>query len=245
MSAAAETDPTMELFRRFQRPELWSVKTGVPIFCAHKRKGKDGKVLYEVGDKELEAICQHYKKLEKESGVVPRIAIGHTDPDVKEQDQPEVIGFARNLRIGTFGPSKKKAILCDEWVEKNRAPERSKYPYRSVEFYPSRMEIAGVSLLKRDPQLDLGIVLYRHPDPIVRHLHREHQSGDKQAWPELYQRLHERLTQGLEDTADRIDNDWLFRSKGDLLVCYQREIHMADEKEKEKDPTKPPVAETP
>jgi hypothetical protein len=169
---STDADPTMEFLRRLDDPTLWHVKRNVPIFVPHERrtKGKDGKVrvLYSLTEKDLHKIVARYQRQKATVGVVPRITIGHTRTDAPESEQPELVGFARDLRVGRFGPEKRIAILCDEYLFPGRAQYALRnYPFRSVEYYPGREEIAGVSLLIRDPELDLGIVQASRADPVV------------------------------------------------------------------------------
>lgn len=159
------SDPTLELLSRLEDESQWSVKRNVPIFKAHRRKKRDpqtGKITeIEVTEAELEEICETYQRIFDESGVPPRILIGHTLDNAPEAAQPATIGWALNLHVGKWGPKGLPGILCDEYIEPRHAAERAKYPFRSPEYYAGRQQIASVALLKRDPELDLGVVYER------------------------------------------------------------------------------------
>ena len=179
----ATADPTLDFLRRLEDSSQWVIVKAVPIFKEHERKGRDGKVLYQVGPADLDKIVQRYKRLEAEYGVIPRITIGHIHlhPEASEASQPEVVGYARNLRVGTFGPGKTKAVLADHYYRKDAWERARKFPYRSAEYYPSNHEISGVALLVRDPQLDLGMVAYERDHPRFSYAMENSQMDPTQA----------------------------------------------------------------
>lgn len=156
-------DPTLEFLARLDDPALYDRKENVPAFVAHKRKfkGRDGKTQeIEVTESDLQKIADNANKREKETGTLAVIKIGHVRPDEDEESQPDIIGFARDWHVGTFGPDNKPALLYTEIIEKGRRGERREYPFRSPEYYPNKKQITGVAILKRDPELDLGMVAY-------------------------------------------------------------------------------------
>lgn len=161
------SDPTLDFLRRLDDPSQWVIVRGVPIFKEHERTDRDGKLLYKVGQAELEKAVRQYQRLAAEYGVVPRITIGHvnTDRNAPETAQPEVVGYARNLRIGQFGPAQTLAVLADCYYRKDAWERARRFPYRSAEYYPHSGEITGIALLVRDPQLDLGMVAYEREHP--------------------------------------------------------------------------------
>lgn len=166
------TDPTRDFLRQLDDASQWVIVRNVPIFAAHTRKDAKGKE-YRVGRSELEKTVQTYQRMEREYGVVPRITLGHIrlDPNAPETSQPKIVGYGRNLKLGTFGPGKKEALLADCYFRKADYPQVKQYPYRSAEYYPNSHEITGIALLVRDPQLDLGMVAYRRGDePCFRYV---------------------------------------------------------------------------
>ena len=167
MVAAAQYDPTLESLRRFDDPGLWKIIPNVPIFDEHDEYGKDGKITRRFDQRKLQEIVTKTERLERESGVIPKITIGHTiGRDVKtgqqprETDQPPIVGYARQLHLGRFGPRKKLGILATFYFRRDQWQAAREYPYRSVEIYPTTNEITGIAILKRDPQLDLGLLTY-------------------------------------------------------------------------------------
>lgn len=154
-------DPTLELLRKLGDRSQWFVVEGVPVFAPHVRKDPEGNEIV-VDEARLHRIVDtHYQRL-REAGVVPRISPGHMlkDPRTPEAQQPDIFGYAPHWRVGKFGPAQKPAILADYYFFPRYAEEAKKYPYRSAEFYPKSDEITGIALLKRDPQLDLGVLTY-------------------------------------------------------------------------------------
>lgn len=170
-------DATLQFLNSLDDPTQWVVRKDVPVFGPHKRpaqKDGSGKVIRPesvVDEARLERIAANVQRLEKERGVLPRITLGHIrlGKDVPEKDQPPVVGFARNTRVGTFGPRQTPCLLVDEYLRKEHASEAGTYPYRSAEFYPTTDEITGVAKLRRDPQLDLGVTFYDRDDSEAYH----------------------------------------------------------------------------
>lgn len=165
--SAAISDPTLTLLDKLEDSSLWDVLPNVPIFVPHERTGKDGSPI-NVTKSRLKKICENFERNRKSRRIIPRITIGHVKqhPDTPEQNQPDIVGFADNWRIGELEDT--PCILADFYFDKAfhddiyRRDNVLKFPYRSAEFYPASDEITGVALLKRDPQLDMGITYERH-----------------------------------------------------------------------------------
>jgi hypothetical protein len=164
MAALAGADPTLASLDLFDDPSRWVVVKNVPVFRPHKRYGrnKDGDkvLLYEVTQDTFDRVAAEMIDLEQDSGVIPRMTLGHIEPAQPETSQPPIVGWGRDLKRGTFGPSKVPALLADLYYRVEDWPEASKYPFRSVEYYPNRGTITGIALLKRDPELDLGALIF-------------------------------------------------------------------------------------
>ena len=159
-------DPTLELLARLNDATKWVVRAGVPIFKAHVRRNPEGAELYTVTDPILEEIAANTAKLESRHGVVGRITGGHLKYAEGENAQPELYGFWRNARMGTFGPSGEKAILVDQYVFPEKAAMAGSKPYRSAEYIEADRTIRGLALLLRDPYLDLGTVHYNGSEAV-------------------------------------------------------------------------------
>lgn len=159
MNAAKQPDATLDSLERLNDTSRWVIVRGVPIFSPHTRYNREGEALYEIGTDELKDIAEQCNRLESEVGVPVKISIGHT-MQVPEMQQSPVVGYARNLRVGTFGPKKLPALIADFFYAKDCWETARKYPFRSAEYYPSSKQISGVALLERDPELDLGALIF-------------------------------------------------------------------------------------
>lgn len=156
-------DPTLELLDRFADEGKWAtIRRSVPIFKVHERTA-GGKVI-KVTDADLHVIAEKANRLERESGVPLRLTVGHVRHDQPEHQQPPLAGYARTLRVGKFGPGQQTALLADLYLTADHYATAKDCPYRSAEYYATAKEVRGVALLKRDPQLDMGIVTYERPD---------------------------------------------------------------------------------
>src|SRR5579859_6646898 len=149
-------DPTLDILHMFDDASKWEVVQNVPMMIPHERANPDGTTKYKVGLDRLNAVVATMDALEKEDGVLPKIQVGHT---VKGGPEPEILGWIRNRRVGTWGPKEKSGIIADYWYEKDKFPKASGHPFRSAEFYPSENRISASALLSRDPELDMGMVL--------------------------------------------------------------------------------------
>lgn len=151
-------------------PDKYICKKGVPWFRPHKRKLLNEKTgeweEFEVTEADLPEIAENMQALESE-GRAFRITNGHIDKLAKEKDQPELLGMALNPRLGKFGPKGIPAVLVDEYIRYDKAATVGERPYRSAEFYRQKKLITGAAALVRDPQLNLGVVLYSEDDPVI------------------------------------------------------------------------------
>ncbi len=148
---AAATDTSLEAMKRFDDRSRWVVKPGVPVFDEHDAFSKD----------RLELIAANCNLREKKTGDACPIVIGHTIPGAPEADQPSAVGYARNFRVGTFGPSKKVGILSDFWIKSGSYDAVSKEDWRrSVELWPDELFFDPIALLRRTPKRDLGLLTF-------------------------------------------------------------------------------------
>lgn len=156
-------DPTLDTLAKLDDPTLYVKVENVPIFRPHERQGKDGKPV-KVDVERLGKIAAKINRKTAESGDMPRLIPGHTKPGAPQKDQPSAWGFAKDARVGTFGPGNVPGILATFYVSKERWEECKQYPYRSPEFYAATDEITAVAFLKTDPELDLGVLTYERSD---------------------------------------------------------------------------------
>ncbi len=173
-------DPTMTLLNRFHDESAWDhIDRGVPIFKPHvgthfnpTTQKRDLVVDYTV--ERLERMVKTNAERCLNSACVPVMVLKHDDED------PEIVGYWTNLRMGTFGPSQKPAMLADRYFLPGTYEKSKKFPFRSVEFYPAEYceamkdraqpedydAIKAVALLKTDPKLDMGTTVYARSFPV-------------------------------------------------------------------------------
>lgn len=151
-------------------PDKYVCKKGVPWFRPHIREVWNGKSSkfeqVEVLESDLSTIAEQMQMLASE-GRAFRITNGHIDKTAKEEDQPDLLGLALNPRVGTFGPKNIPCVLLDEYILADKVSTIGKRPYRSAEYYRQKKIITGAAALIRDPQLNLGTVLYSDDDATV------------------------------------------------------------------------------
>lgn len=175
------TDPTLRILATLDDPDRYTRERGVPVFVPHKRSDPvlddDGEPVLdddgnpveneiEVTIEDLEEIAESINHKVEEYGTPVRITRGHVvlprkgEPAPSEDKQPPIWGWGKNARVGTWGPKKKVGLLIDQYIRNEHHEEAMGYPFRSGEYYPSTNEITGVALLRRDPELDMGLVTY-------------------------------------------------------------------------------------
>lgn len=149
------------------------------VFDEHDEFDENGKLIRRFDRARLQAIVDKCNAREEKSGDLATIAPGHSLDDPKsEEDQPPPWGFARNYRLGNYGPGKKLGILCDAYVRKTietkdgrlvDGPEYvATFPRRSPELWPNHQAVPEharntfdwIAVLRRAPQRDLGLSVY-------------------------------------------------------------------------------------
>lgn len=163
------SDPTLEFLERLKDESLWEIRRNIPIFEPHQRLDKDGAVLFEVTEADLPEIASAIRAMRDSQGVVPVITEGHRSPGLAEKDMPAELGFIPEVRVGTYGPDKRPAVLGDHYFRKDRWDRAREYRFRSAEYYPRSKRISGVALLKRDPMLNMGMVALSTNEPCYHY----------------------------------------------------------------------------
>jgi len=137
-------------------PDLTKFKLfeAVPIFCEGAPISLDESETASEDD--LDEIVNVNNARTKETGDLGPIFKGHRRPDLTEEQYPKIIGYQKDFRRGKLGD--KNVILADWYVMPEEVDSLKEYPRRSVEMYPSEKLIDGVSILKRTPKLDLGLL---------------------------------------------------------------------------------------
>jgi hypothetical protein len=157
-------------------PTRYEKRLAVPVLDEHRRNVyRDGRLAgVKVVDAALLELIASNTNRRCERGDYSLIFLGHTDEDGAETEQPPIAGFARNFRVGEFRGE--PCLLCDWYLRRDRLAQAAEYPRRSAEVYystdPGRNYVDAVSLLKRAPERDLGLMQYRsarrtEPGPIL------------------------------------------------------------------------------
>lgn len=149
-------------------PDLFVVKPGVPILKTHTYKqktsvnGEPRTIVREIDENRLNLIVENSnaRAANDDYGL---IFLGHTDDDKPEDEQPPIVGYMKDYRVGEWAG--KPCVLADFYIDKARKGEAASYPRRSAETWyhesdPERNFIDAVSLLKRTPEQDLGLLTF-------------------------------------------------------------------------------------
>lgn len=221
-------DPTLETVLGLDEDRYVVVKN-VPIFRSHTRvaKGLDGEpeTKVVVRDEDLYKLAEQVNKQFVEDGLPLVVTIGHrqqSDPNFPEEKQPRVVGFAKDARVGQFGPGGKLALLVDMYIRSDCWDEAKRHPFRSVDFYPQSGKISGVALLTRDAFLPLGAISYQASG--VKSIRYEAPSGGLVIGGVKYmpgQRVP-------SSAALRYSMDVSRRGSGRGLVCYELDNDRGD-----------------
>lgn len=177
------SDPTAEALAAFNDTSAWDdIKQDVPIFVAHERTvqdppGPDGRPRpprkIVVDEQRLRVIAANMKRLQDKDRQPIAFHEGHTRNPLQfsQQEQPDILAYGINPRVGTWNG--RPAILVQQFVLRGCLDRVKKLPYRSAEFYDRENQIPAVALLKTQPWLNLGMILYQRPDYFAyQHLGR-------------------------------------------------------------------------
>lgn len=131
----------------------------IPVFAVSERL-KNGQVV-KVPKEKLKRILAKVQQNERKF-TFPVMTLGHRKMrpgvDVPETAQPRPVGYSRFHSIGELDGE--PVIWASLHYSKDEYDEAKTYPFRSVDYYPSTDEISGVALLRRDPELTLGVTTY-------------------------------------------------------------------------------------
>jgi hypothetical protein len=200
-----DADPTLDFLKDLDNPQKWVCVKNVPVARPHKR----GKVT--VTGRDLAGMASTINNAYTKSGVPVRVTIGHIrqDPATNETEQPPMAGFARNAKVGKFGPGQVDGLLVDLYIRRGQEQILNQCPFRSMELDPSTKRIHGIALLTRDPALDLGVIKYAKNAWAVQY---EVPAGiDDEAAPETADPAENPAAgeevEAAEDTGDEPGND--------------------------------------
>jgi hypothetical protein len=135
------------------------IRDDVPILDEHVVTDEDGKTLAEIDGGKLALIAHRANRRIAETGDEVPIVIGHTRDDAPESEQPEIVGYASNFRVGNLFRTGRKAIKATFKFFRDKIGLVRKYPRRSVELWLSDWTIDPISLLgATTPERDLGLL---------------------------------------------------------------------------------------
>jgi hypothetical protein len=98
----------------------------------------------------LEKLAGEQNRRVARSDATP-IIVGHTKDDVAETEQPGIVGYATNFRVGQL-PDGKSAIFARPWAKKGEVETFRKHPRRSVELWLDPDAIDPIALLGQRPR---------------------------------------------------------------------------------------------
>lgn len=155
----ASFDPTLASLDRIRNSPDYVLVRNIPVFKEHTQHSAKGGAVRHFGAKELQRIVDRTNDRLKTGDMSP-VGLGHTKDDADESDQPPVIGYADRFRLGRFGPAQTLGILADFYIRKDMKAKAATFPRRSVELWMKDGFIDWIALLRRTPQLDLGLVTF-------------------------------------------------------------------------------------
>ena len=184
-------------------------------------------VLDETADEKFDEdfLKETVKRTNKrcEEGDLTLLTLGHTDDDLPETEQPPLVGFAKNMKVGEFNG--KVTVLADLYVKRDQYEEVMTYPRRSAEIWHGDESgfIDIVSFLRRTPHCDLGIITLKKEGQKSIYIRDAHEDGDEMT-DEQIDKLASRFASSLEDVLARFakskdDEDGMGEEKDEEAKC--------------------------
>lgn len=147
-----------------ERPDFddrsqWEVYEGINVFDTHtrtlhdKKSGKSRTIKFD--RKKLERIARNSNERDRIGQCCP-LMIGHTKEGGDEEEQPDIVGYARKFTVAYDEKLGRPVVRCSYYLRKEDAARAKKFPRTSVEVWPDDDFFDPISLLKRTPQRDLG-----------------------------------------------------------------------------------------
>jgi len=135
----------------------------------HERKGTKGEVIEKVDKEKLEEIAKEMNARDKKGQLCP-LTFGHTNDSEDETKQPPHEGYGRHFKVVWDESKKKWVIKATYYIRGDRYEEAKTYPNVSPEYWPKDKILAPISLLRREPKLDLGQWVYGKQGRVVRYM---------------------------------------------------------------------------
>lgn len=140
-------------------PGEYVVRKGVFVLDPHTLRDKSGKTLVNVDEQMLAKIAQNQNKRIAETGDATPLVIGHTRDGERENEAPELVGYATDWKLQKFYKTGKRALACTFHIFQKAADKVRKFPRRSVELWLDSLTIDPISLLgATTPERDLGLL---------------------------------------------------------------------------------------
>lgn len=136
------------------------------VFILDEHQMKIGDKVIDINEQKLQDIADRNNRRIHNTGDEIPLIIGHTKDGADEKDQPEVVGYAYNLRVRDFMNTGKKAIAATFKYHKASADLAKKFPRRSVELWTRDWKLDPIALLgATTPERDLGLVRFKRKGP--------------------------------------------------------------------------------
>jgi len=136
------------------------------VFILDEHQMKIGDKVIDINAQKLQDIADRNNRRIHNTGDEIPLIIGHTKDGADEKDQPEVVGYAYNLRVRDFMNTGKKAIAATFKYHKASADLAKKFPRRSVELWTRDWKLDPIALLgATTPERDLGLVRFKRKGP--------------------------------------------------------------------------------
>jgi len=158
--SASVAEPNANILTLLADRNRWKIRRGIRSFAEHDEWDAKGKLTKRFDKAALERLARHTNERLQRGDPCP-ITIGHTHEDEDgpgEETQPRVIGYAKDFRVVYVPMSKKHEIVADYFFYPSTYAEAMTYPRRSVERWVSDDILDPISLIRRTPVCDLGIL---------------------------------------------------------------------------------------
>src|SRR5262245_32814070 len=93
-------------------PDDFVVVPDVALLDEHTLMDDDGKPLVHLDAAKLQRIADTMNRRVKQTGDETPVVVGHTRDGVAEEQQPEIVGWARDFAVKPFFRTGKKALFC-------------------------------------------------------------------------------------------------------------------------------------
>jgi hypothetical protein len=131
-----------------------------PFFVLREGYIQDNRTggMLKLDKKRLEQIAAIQNQRIHDTGDATPIIIGHTKRNKKENEQPELTGWATRFNVVPFLDGKTYGLQAVPWSRPEKIENFEKYPRRSAELWTDPDLLDPISILGANtPRLDLGL----------------------------------------------------------------------------------------